>query len=420
MERNVVLGVFGFDIIDPPAHEAPLYEELIVLKVEVIPLKRRDLAHAKTEALGDLHHRAIRLAQCREDEFELFHSQNDGRCRRLLPPLIRTRAIGFTEARAIAEESIVLLKNDGGILPLSDVRKVAMVGGHADVGVLSGVGSAQVDAPGGSAVQLSAAEVTVGPHPPVWMPNSPLKALARALPGAAITYDSGENLTTAVAAARAAQVAVVFAYQWEGETFDLPTLALSAQQNKLIEAVAAVNPHTVVVLESGGPVTMLWIGKVQAVVEAWYPGIRGGDALARVLTGAVDPSGKLAITFPREDADLPHPETIPSPPGSEHNVVGVTDVDEFFLRSSEGLPAFDVTYDEGLEVGYKWYDAQQKPVLFPFGFGLSFTTYAYSAPSVSAGDSSVVSLRCQEYRCARRHGDRADICVSSSIGGRTA
>ncbi|HET7104225.1 MAG TPA: glycoside hydrolase family 3 C-terminal domain-containing protein [Terracidiphilus sp.] len=303
---------------------------------------------------------------------------------------------GYRIAQSLAEKSIVLLKNEGHVLPLAaDVRSVALIGGHADVGVLSGGGSAQVDPPGGSVVP---------PPPPgkgflsaflrpAWMPSSPLKALTAILPEAKVSYVSGTDLDAAAAAAKGADVAIVFAYQWESEGMDLPTLDLAADQNKLIETVAAANPKTVVVLETGSPATMPWIDQVAGVVEAWYPGIRGAEALANILTGAVNPTGKLAITFPRSDADLPHPKLVLPPPASEPNFSAPgADITNIMSRMAKGLPPFQVYYDEGLKVGYRWYDAEKKPVLFPFGFGLSYTTYAYSDLSVEPGETTTVEF----------------------------
>ncbi len=303
---------------------------------------------------------------------------------------------GYKVAQKMAEKSIVLLKNEHGVLPLTaDVRSVVLIGGHADVGVLTGGGSAQVDPPGGSPVP---------PPPPgkgflsaflrpAWMPSSPLRALTAALPSAKVSYVSGDDLASAASAAKSASVAIVFAYQWESEGTDLPTLDLSAEQNKLIETVAAANPKTVVVLETGSPATMPWVDNVAGVVEAWYPGIRGAEALAEILTGSVNPTGKLAITFPRSDADLPHPKLVLPPPESEPNFNAPgADISNIMAMMAKGFPPFQTYYDEGLKVGYKWYDAEKKPVLFPFGFGLSYTAYAYSKLSVTAGDSTAVSF----------------------------
>ena len=305
---------------------------------------------------------------------------------------------GFRIAQEIADKSIVLLKNRDNILPLSaNVRSVALIGGHADVAVPSGGGSGQVDPPGGSPVPPPP------PHDffsagirPAWMPSSPLRALTAKMPSANVSYISGDDLASAAAAAKSADVAIVFAYQWEAEAIDLLTLDLSPDQNKLIEAVAMANPKTIVVLETGSPATMPWIDKVAGVVEAWYPGIRGAEALASILTGSVNPSGKLAVTFPKSDADLPHPNLVQPPPGSlpDFNHL-VADDSNIFNVLFQPLPAFQINYDEGLKVGYKWYDAEKKPVLFPFGFGLSYTTYAYSNLKVSPGDAATVLFTVQ-------------------------
>jgi beta-glucosidase len=303
---------------------------------------------------------------------------------------------GYAIAQSIAEKSIVLLKNSRNVLPLAaGVRSVAIIGGHADVGVICGGGSAQVDAPGGSVVPPP----PPGKNPmdafmhPVWLPSSPLRALTAKLPSAKVSYVSGDDLAAAAAAAKQADVAIVFAYQWESEGMDLPTLNLAAEQNKLIETVAAANPKTIVVLETGSPATMPWVDKVAGVVEAWYPGIRGAEALASLLTGQVNPTGKLAITFPKSDADLPHPTLILPPPESEPNYAAMGgDISNFMSVMAKGMPAFQTTYDEKLKVGYKWYDAEKKPVLFPFGFGLSYTTYAYSGLTVKTGETLTVAF----------------------------
>jgi beta-glucosidase len=213
------------------------------------------------------------------------------------------------------------------------------------------------------------------------------------MPSAKVSYISGDDLTAAETAAKVSDVAIVFAYQWESEAVDLTTLALSPDQNKLIEAVAAANPKTIVVLETGSPASMPWIDKVAGVVEAWYPGIRGAEALANILTGSVNPTGKLAVTFPKSDADLPHPNLVQPPSGSlpDFNHL-VADDSNIFNVLFQPLPAFEINYDEGLKVGYKWYDAEQKPALFPFGFGLSYTTYTYSKLSVAPGEATTVSF----------------------------
>ena len=302
---------------------------------------------------------------------------------------------GYRVAQEIAEKSIVLLKNQNEVLPLSAaLGSVALIGGHADVGVLTGGGSGQVDPAGGSPVPPPPPhDIFTAVFRPAWMPSSPLRALAAKMPSTRISYNSGEDLAAAAAAAKSADVAIVFAYQWESEAIDISTLDLASEQNKLIEAVAAANPKTIVVLETGSSATMPWVDKVDGVIEAWYPGIRGGEALANILTGSVNPSGKLAVTFPKSDADLPHPKLVLPPPESlpDFNNLRADDSNIFGVLF-HALPAFQINYDEGLKVGYRWYDAEKKSVLFPFGFGLSYSTFAYSGLSVKQGETTLVSF----------------------------
>jgi beta-glucosidase len=287
---------------------------------------------------------------------------------------------GFNTARQIAEQSIVLLKNAQHVLPLdaATVHSIAIIGPHADTGMISGGGSAQVDPPGSAAFQW---------NKQVWFPTSPLKAVSAKAPAADVRFDSGENPASAAALARRSDVAIVFVYQWMSEGSDLPSLSLPDHQDELIEQVSAANPRTIVVLETGTAVLMPWLDHVSAVVEAWYAGTKGADAVANVLFGDVNPSGKLPITFPRSEADLPHPHIATPPPGAQ----GAAAV----MKPDEAKPTFSVDYGEGLEVGYKWYDAQKKSVLFPFGFGLSYTNYRYSDLQIEPGSSTVVSFTVQ-------------------------
>jgi beta-glucosidase len=280
---------------------------------------------------------------------------------------------GMNVAQHIEEKSIVLLKNEKAILPLNTARvhSIAIIGGHADVGMISGGGSAQVDPPGGNAIAPPGKGATHW-QDHIWFPTSPLKALQAKLPGAKVEFNSGQDPISAAALAKSTDVAIVFAYQWESEGVDLATLSLPDNQDALIEQVAAANPNTIVVLETGTAVTMPWIGKVSSVVEAWYAGSSGDKALANVLAGEVNPSGKLVMTFPKSDADLPHPVIPPLSAADEGAGSGAVD-DRAHVESK-----YTMHYDEGLKVGYKWYESEHKEPLFPFGFGLSYTTYAYS------------------------------------------
>jgi beta-glucosidase len=306
---------------------------------------------------------------------------------------------GFELAQKIEEKGAVLLKNDDGQLPLNaaGVKSIAVIGGHADAGVMSGGGSAQVSPAGGSAVPPSPDSAPGDPlgiySITVYHRSAPLKGITEKANGAVVKFDPGTDLVSAVALAKASEVAIVFAVQHTYENMDLPSLSLPENQDTLIEAVAAANPHTIVVLETGGPVTMPWIGSVSAVIEAWYPGIRGSEALANILFGDVNPSGKLPLTFPRTEADLPHPRHVDQPAiDPNHPITPLPNLPVVPGISTNQTP-FDAVYDEGLKVGYKWYDAEKKEPLFPFGFGLSYTTYAYSELKTTSGDGLTVRFK---------------------------
>ena len=202
--------------------------------------------------------------------------------------------------------------------------------------------------------------------------------------GVEVQFDSGADPATAAALAKKSDVAIVFASQWISEGMDLPNLSLPDNQDALIDQVASANPNTVVVLESGTAVTMPWVDQVSAVLEAWFAGSKGAEAVANILFGEVNPSAKLPMTFPRSVEDLPHPIVVQPPPNNKPIESG--------FHTTLTKPTFDVHYEEGLKVGYKWYDAEKKPVLFPFGFGLSYTTYGYSDLKVEAGKPTTLTF----------------------------
>jgi len=289
---------------------------------------------------------------------------------------------GLEDAQHIAEESIVLLKNDG-TLPLSPsaLHSIAVIGAHADVGVLSGGGSAQVDAPGGNAI--SPATPTQWGQA-VYFPSSPLRYIREHARGAVVQFDAGTNASSAASLAKSADVAVVFADQYMSEGGDAPSLFLPDGQNELIEAVAAANPRTVVVLITGNPVAMPWIDRVAGVMEAWYPGIAGGQAIANLLFGKVVPSGKLPVTFAKSADDLPH-----------RCIFGITCAQAIdsaplhWMPDDAKRPSFAADYDEGVRFGYKWFDSEGKQPLFPFGFGLSYTKFKYSGLRVDPAAKTV-------------------------------
>jgi len=250
-------------------------------------------------------------------------------------------------AQKAAEESLVLLKNDGGLLPLRGAKSLAVIGGNADKGVLAGGGSSDVTPVGGA--------VMINGH--TYLPSSPLAELKQELSGSRIEFDKGSDPASAAALAARSDLAVVFVAQPDSEGSD-GRLELEGNQDALVSAVATANPRTIVVIESGGAVFMPWLARVPAVLEAFYPGIRGGAAIARVLTGKVNPSGHLPLSFPASSDQLAHPVL----PG---------------LGKPNDTPA-QITYDEGAAIGYKWYDRKAYQPLFAFGHGLSYTNFALS------------------------------------------
>jgi beta-glucosidase len=263
------------------------------------------------------------------------------------PTAVVTSPAHAAIAREVAEQGTVLLKNQGNILPLSSssVKSIAVIGGDASTSVQSaGGGSASVQAP---------------------YVVSPLAGItSRAGSGVTVTY-APTDVSQAVAAAQSANVAVVFASDFESEGSDLANIDLPGAENQVISAVAAANPNTIVVLNTGSAVTMPWVNQVKGVLEAWYPGQEDGNAIAAVLFGDVNPSGHLPVTFPQSLAQVPASTTAQWP--------GVNG---------------QVQYPEGIDVGYRWYDANNLTPLFPFGYGLSYTNFSYSHISVSPGHTT--------------------------------
>jgi beta-glucosidase len=272
--------------------------------------------------------------------------------------------------RAAAEAGAVLLKNEGRILPLSPtVRSIAIIGSHADAGVLSGGGSSQVYPVGGNAAPGVAP--TSWPGPVVYFPSSPMAAIRAQAPNATIRYASGDDPAEAARLARESDVAIVFAHQWTSESIDT-SLALPDNQDATIAAVAAANPRSVVVLETGGPVLMPWLDRVPAVLELWGPGTAGGQAAANLLFGRVNPSGHLPVSFPRDESQLPR-----------------RGVDGIGVRPEQPI---EVAYSEGAAVGYRWYEARGLTPLFPFGHGLSYSDFDYGGLSAAVRGALTVSF----------------------------
>ena len=274
------------------------------------------------------------------------------------PPRIATPDIarGEAAARAQAAAGTVLLKNNGILPLLRTAKKIAIIGGFANIGVMSGGGSSQVAPAGGPALDVPTTRVADDWMAVVIHPGAPVKAIA-ARTGATVTFDTGAYPAYAAARARDADVVIVFATQWTSEGMDVPDLSLPNAQDDLIATVAAANPHTIVVLETGGPVLMPWLDKTAAVLEAWYPGIKGAEAIADILFGDVNPSGRLPITFPASLEQTPRPK-----------------LDGLFEDPNKAHVNYDI---EGSDVGYRWYDRKGLKPLFAFGQGLSYTSFAY-------------------------------------------
>ena len=291
-------------------------------------------------------------------------------------------AAGARVAEETARQGIVLLRNQKDALPLARTAgSIAVIGGYADSGVLSGAGSSQVHGEGGPAYSVPVAGG--GPYAAFvsqqYHRSSPLKAIQAMAPGATVTFRDGRYIAEAVAQAKAAEVAIVFATQWMAEGFDQPDLSLPDGQDALIEAVAAANPNTIVVLETGGPVLMPWLDKTAAVLEAWYPGARGGEAIASVLFGEANPSGRLPITFPASIAQLPRPV-----------LDGFDRVKPDFSGMSGAALAITADYNvEGSDVGYRWFARKDMKPLFPFGYGLSYTTFEMSPLRTNGAVASI-------------------------------
>jgi len=264
------------------------------------------------------------------------------------------------EHRAIAlqgaTEGIVLLKNEGGLLPLdaTKIHSIAVIGPNAGIARTGGGGSSLVKskyvvAPLDGIKEKAGSGVTVN------------HALGVGMEGEDSAQDTPEArakaLSEAVDAAKKSDVAVVVVGRYpklEGEGFDVKTMDLPAGQDELIEAVEKANPRTIVVLNTGDPVTMTkWIDKTPALLDMWYGGQEGGHALSAILFGDANPSGKLPVTFPKSFEDSP---------------------------AAANYPGKDlkVDYAEGIYVGYRYFDTKNVEPQFPFGFGLSYTTFAYS------------------------------------------
>jgi beta-glucosidase len=277
------------------------------------------------------------------------------------------------KALEVAQNGIVLLKNANNTLPLStNLKRIAVIGGHARYGVLSGGGSAQVTPSNGPVVSIPG---VVGIPPwrqDIYFPSAPTSAIHDASANTEVRYDAGSYPADAAALAAKSDIAIVFVTRQEAESFDIPNLTLPNGQDQLVEAVAAANPHTIVVLETGNPVNMPWLDRIEALVAAWYPGQDGGTAIAQVLFGGFNPAGRLPITFPKSEAETMRP-TLPN-------------------LGAEPKADVSIDYTEGADVGYRWFARHGVAPLYAFGYGLSYTTFAYEKLKVTGGKTLKVTF----------------------------
>jgi beta-glucosidase len=270
-------------------------------------------------------------------------------CRRILRGIYRFGLDGWGEppkldeqrhrrvALEVARRSIVVLENQGILpVPRETTARIAVIGDHA-----SATGARVHD-------------------------------LEQLLPHAQIEHDPGMTPAGAMLLARRSDLAIVFATRFEGEGADLADLSLPWGQDAVIEAVASANPFTIVVLQTGNPVAMPWRDHVKAIVQAWYPGDAGGQAIAEVLTGVVNPSGRLPVTFPADLTQTPRPHL----PG---------------LGTPWGTPTA-IRYDEGADIGYRWFASRNHAPLYAFGHGTSYTHFEYGDLHVRGGETVSVTF----------------------------
>jgi beta-glucosidase len=248
-------------------------------------------------------------------------------------------------AREAAAAGTVLLQNKNSLLPLQagSFKSIAVIGSAgSEKPITTGLGSGSVPLP---------------------YDISPMAGITRrAGSGVTVRYGQGEdNIPAAVALARVSDLAVVCVGERTGEGTDRASLALPGKQDELIRAVAAANPRTVVVVYCSSATLLPWSAEVPAILVPWYPGQENGNALADVVFGDAEPTGRLPVTFPAATGEVPAKTSAQFPGVNGH-----------------------VTYSEGLEIGYRWYDANQVAPRFPFGHGLSYTTFAYRNLTVGA------------------------------------
>jgi beta-glucosidase len=292
-------------------------------------------------------------------------------------------------ARRAADESIVLLKNDGNALPLD----ANAIGSIALIGADWFAGQAALPPRGGDPKELT---TVVAPY--TVTPQQGLEStLARLGSQATVTYDDGTDLDRAAALAGESDVAIVMVGDNPRETVDKTTLSLpvinDTEQERLVPRILAANPSTVVVLKTSGSVLMPWLGDARAVVEAWYPGQEDGNAVADMLFGVTNPSGKLPVTFGSTASEAAYATEAQYPGTREDNGLGGGEGG----FAPAGLPQLVTHYTEDLQMGYRWYQANEVAPVFAFGHGLSYTQFAYGDLAVTEATAAGKTVVTVEY-----------------------
>lgn len=296
-------------------------------------------------------------------------------------PAQRYSDIDFVEhhlrARKIAEQGIVLLKNSTQTLPLARGSKnILVVGAFADKGVPAGGGSSAVTPL--DSLKLEGVDFMGIKTPKVYHPSIPLKAIQAESWAETVNFSDGRDIVKTKKLAEEAETVILFADEWRSEALDCQGMDLDPALNHLIDSLSAMHKNVVVILQTGGPVLMPWIDNVNTIIQAWYSGSAGAEAIAGVLFGRVNPCGRLPVTFPASEQQLPRPQQIDP----------TTTTSMPATKIKGGIIHID--YDkEGSDVGYRWYQRTGQQPLFPFGYGLSYTQFAYQQLSVAVNPKQI-------------------------------
>jgi hypothetical protein len=293
----------------------------------------------------------------------------------------------------------VLLKNDG-ILPLapSGKKRIAVIGGWGNLGTLLGGGGSSLMTPtGGTSLEfpLGGEGLISSLFRLKFIAPGPVDAIRKEWPDAEVIYNAGLFPAQAAALARRVDLVILNGIRFEGEGYDLPDMSLPWGQDALFDVVLNANPNGVVILQTGSPVAMPWRNKARAVIQAWYQGHAGATALAEIITGKVNPGGRLAMTWYADVEQTPHAVLVGS---------------DIAPESADSV----VTYQEGAEIGYRWLAKTGQTPLFPFGHGLSYTRFGYSDFKATGRRHGQGFLHGDEHRRARRRGRAAGLPLRGS------